>query len=234
MARARRIITTRAGGSSQPPYDTFNLSLATGDQPGAVEGNRARLAASMGLGAGRLVWMRQVHGATVHVVDSPDSPQLLAGDALVTTQLGLALLALVADCVPVLLAEPVAGVVAVAHAGRRGAAAGIATATVAAMAAQGADPARIDVLLGPAVCGACYEVPAQMRDEVDAALPGSASSTSDGRPSLDLRAGLAGQLQAAGVGTVIVDPACTLEDDRFYSYRRDGVTGRFVGAVWLQ
>ncbi|MDP9239821.1 MAG: polyphenol oxidase family protein, partial [Actinomycetota bacterium] len=90
-----------------------------------------------------------------------------------------------------------------------------------------------DVLLGPAVCGRCYEVPAALRDEVDAALPGSATTTSKGTPGLDLRAGLLRQLEAAGVGAVVVDPACTAEDDRFFSHRRDGVTGRFAGLVWL-
>jgi len=231
VADVRRVVTTRAGGSSAPPYATFNLGRSVGDDPVAVVANRQRLATSLGLAPDRLVWMRQVHGAAVHVVDAPG--RLPTGDGLVTTQRRLALVALAADCVPVLLADPVAGVVGAAHAGRRGAAAGIATATLHAMTRLGGDPARIDVLLGPAVCGACYEVPAALRDEIEAALPGSATTTRHGTPGLDLRAGLAGQLRAAGVATVVVDPACTMEDARFYSYRRDGVTGRFAGVVWL-
>lgn len=234
MARARRVVTTRAGGSSAPPYDTFNLSRASDDDPAAVLSNRARLAVSIGLPPDRLVWMRQVHGATVHVIDGPVGSRLPTGDGLVTKQRGLALVALAADCVPVLMVEPVAGVVAAAHAGRPGAAAGVALATVEAMVGLGADPAHIDVLLGPAVCGACYEVPAPMRDEVDAVLPGSATATRQGTPGLDLRAGLTRQLKAAGVGTVVIDPACTMEDARFFSYRRDGVTGRFAGVAWLE
>lgn len=233
MVGVRRVVTTRAGGTSAPPYDTFNLSRA-GNDP-AVDDNRGRLATAIGLQQSRLVWMRQVHGATVHTVDGDSGGQQLpAGDGLVTTERGLALLALAADCVPVLMADPAAGVVAAAHAGRRGAVAGIALATVQAMVEHGADPAGIDVLLGPAVCGACYEVPAAMRDEVEATLPGSATTTRAGSPGLDLRAGLARQLRAAGVGTVVVDPACTMQDRRFYSYRRDGVTGRFAGVVWLE
>jgi len=233
MARVRRVVTTRAGGSSSSPYDTFNLSTGTGDDPAVVKGNRERLAASIGLPSNRLVWMQQVHGATVHVVDSSSGLPSPPGDGLVTTQRRLALLVLVADCVPVLMAESTAGVVAAAHAGRRGAAVGVAVAAVEAMVALGADSARIDVLLGPAVCGGCYEVPATMRDEVDGVLPGSGTTTRNGRPGLDLRAGLVRQLTAAGVGAVAVDPACTAEDDRFYSYRRARVTGRFAGVVWL-
>jgi len=234
MARVCRVVTTRAGGSSAPPYDTFNLSLASDDDPVAVSSNRARLAESIGLPPDRLVWMRQVHGATVHVVDGPSGSDLPTGDALVTTQRGLALVALAADCVPVLMADPIAGVVAATHAGRPGAAAGVALATVKAMVGLGADRSRIDVLLGPAVCGSCYEVPSAMRDDVDAVLPGSATLTRRGTPGLDLRAGLTRQLKATGVGTVVVDPACTIEDPRFYSYRRDGVTGRFAGVAWLE
>ncbi|MFN2518780.1 MAG: peptidoglycan editing factor PgeF [Jatrophihabitantaceae bacterium] len=233
MARVRRVVTTRAGGTSAAPYDTFNLSHASRDP--AVPDNRARLAASIGLPTERLVWMRQVHGATVHAVDgSSGGHQLPAGDGLVTAEPGLALLALAADCVPVLMADPVAGVVGAAHAGRRGAVAGVARATVEAMVGLGAQPGRIDVLLGPAVCGNCYEVPAAMRDEVEAALPGSSTTSGRGEPSLDLRAGLAVQLASANVATVVIDPACTMEEQRFYSYRRDGETGRFAGVVWLQ
>ena len=235
MPRVRRVVTTRAGGSSAPPYDTFNLGAGTGDDPAAVAANRARLAASLGLALDRLVWMRQVHGATVRTIGRTGAGPTGGGvDGLATDEPGLALVALAADCVPILMADATAGVVGAAHAGRRGAAAGIATATVRAMAGLGADPGRIDVLLGPAICGGCYEVPAQMRDEVDAAVPGSATTSAAGRPALDLRAGLARQLESAGVGAVVVDPACTAEDDRFYSYRRDGVTGRFAGVVWLE
>ncbi|PZS34919.1 MAG: peptidoglycan editing factor PgeF [Pseudonocardiales bacterium] len=233
MHRIRRVITTRVGGVSAPPYDSFNLGRGSGDEPAAVSANRARLAASLRLPEDRLVWMRQVHGATVHTVDGPRAAPLPQGDGLVTTERGLALVALAADCVPVLLADATAGVVGAAHAGRSGAAAGVAVAAVHAMMALGADPAGIDVLLGPAVCGRCYEVPADLQAEVEAALPGSATTTSRGTPGLDLRAGLARQLQAAGVGAVVVDPACTVEDTRFFSHRRDGVTGRFAGLVWL-
>ncbi|MDP9240515.1 MAG: polyphenol oxidase family protein, partial [Actinomycetota bacterium] len=111
MPPVRRVVTTRAGGVSAPPYDSFNLGRSVGDDPAAVEANRERLAASLGLPADRLVWMRQVHGATVHTVDGPRAAGAGECDGLVTTQRGLVLGALAADCVPVLLADAAAGVV---------------------------------------------------------------------------------------------------------------------------
>ncbi len=231
MTRARRIVTSRAGGVSRPPYESFNLGAHVGDDPAAVAANRDRLARAAKLKPDRLVWMQQVHGAAVATVDGPRPEPVPETDALVTATPGLALVVLVADCVPVLLASPAA--VAAVHAGRVGAAAGVVPAAVAAWVAAGADPGAADALVGPAVCGACYEVPAAMRDEVEAALPGSATTTRGGTPGLDLRAGLARQLTGLGVGRVVLDPRCTAEDPTLFSHRRDGTTGRQAGLVWL-
>ncbi len=140
---------------------------------------------------------------------------------------------LAADCVPVLLADPRAGVVGAAHAGRVGAAAGVLPATVAAMEALGARPPDMEVLLGPAICGGCYEVPAAMRAEVDAQLPGSAVRTRRGTPGIDIRAGLYHQLVELGVGRIGGDPRCTLESRELFSHRRDARTGRQAGIIWL-
>jgi YfiH family protein len=136
--------------------------------------------------------------------------------------------------VPVLLADPAAGVVGVAHAGRRGLAAGVVDAVVATMREQGADPGRIEALVGPAICADHYEVPAELRDEVEAAAPGSAAATRDGRPALDLRAGVVARLRAAGVRRCAVFAECTYEDPLLYSYRRSGATGRFAALAWLE
>lgn len=231
--RVRRVVTTRAGGVSGPPYDSFNLGGHVGDDPAAVEANRRRLAGAVGTEPGGLVWMDQVHGSSVAVVGRPSGRPLPATDAVVTATGNLVLAVLVADCVPVLLAEPVAGVVAAVHAGRPGAASGVVLRALEAMCELGADPARMDALLGPAVCGRCYEVPAGMQAEVDAALPGSACRTASGTAGLDLRAGIAAQLGAHGVGSVVQDSRCTAEDATLYSYRRDGLTGRQAGLVWL-
>lgn len=231
--RVRRVVTTRAGGRSRPPYATFNLSAGVGDDPAAVRANRERLRRELGV---PVTFLRQVHGTNVATVTSPsalDAPDVDQTDAAVTAVPGLGIAVLAADCVPVLLADPAAGIVGAAHAGRAGAAAGVAAATVAAMTALGADVARIEVLLGPAICGGCYEVPAAMQAEVDAALPGSAVRTRTGTAGLDLRAGLYHQLAELGVAKVGADPRCTREDRDLYSHRRDGRTGRLAAITWL-
>jgi len=178
--------------------------------------------------------MEQVHGRNAEVVDGPVSTAVEATDALVTNRPGLALVALCADCVPVLLADPVAGVVGAAHAGRVGARVGVLPAVLAAMERAGASIDRIEVLLGPAVCGECYEVPAAMQTDVERHLPGSASKTRAGTPGLDLRAGIWRQLADAGVAKIGLDPRCTVEDKTLFSHRRERTTGRLAALTWLE
>ena len=136
--RIRRVTTTRAGGVSTPPFDTFNLGDHVGDDPAAVAENRARLAATLGLRAGRVVWMNQVHGDRVEVVDGAREAAVDDTDALVTRTARLALAVVTADCVPVLMADARAGVAAAVHAGRVGAQRGVVARTVEAMLALGA------------------------------------------------------------------------------------------------
>jgi hypothetical protein len=175
--------------------------------------------------------MRQVHGADVAVVDDvPDEPP--DADALVTSSPGLALVVLVADCTPILLSDRRGGVIAAVHAGRRGLAAGVLPATLSVMSSLRARMDRIHAVVGPGICPEHYEVPAAMRADVAAAAPGSEATTSRGAPALDIRAGLLRQLHDAGVRRLVVLPQCTAEDERFFSHRRDGVTGRFAGVVW--
>lgn len=232
--RIRRVTTTRTGGVSKPPFDTFNLGDHVGDAPAAVVANRARLAAAIGLGADRLVWMNQVHGDRVEVVDGPRETAVDQTDALVTGVAGLALAVVSADCVPVLLADARAGVVAAVHAGRVGAQRGVIARAVEAMLAIGAHPPDISALLGPAVSGANYEVPSEMADAVEAALPGSRTITAAGTTGLDLRAGISCQLRNLGVTAIDIDPRCTVADPDLFSYRRDGRTGRLAALVWLE
>jgi polyphenol oxidase len=232
--RIRRVTTTRAGGVSAPPFDTFNLGDHVGDDPAAVAANRRRLAAAIGLGADRVVWMNQVHGDRVEVVDGPRDNPVADTDALVTSTPRLALAVVSADCVPVLLADARAGVVAAVHAGRVGARDGVVARAVEAMVAAGAREPDISALLGPAVSGRNYEVPAAMADEVEATLPGSRTTTSRGTPGLDLRAGIACQLKALGVTAVDVDPRCTVDDVSLFSHRRDTPTGRLASVVWIE
>jgi purine-nucleoside/S-methyl-5'-thioadenosine phosphorylase / adenosine deaminase len=232
--RIRRVTTTRAGGVSKPPFDTFNLGDHVGDDPAAVAANRARLGRAIGLGADRVVWMNQVHGDRVEVVDEPRDAAFDDTDALVTRTPRLALAVVTADCVPVLLADARAGVAAAVHAGRVGAQRGVVAHTVAAMLKLGAHPGDISALLGPAVSGPNYEVPAAMADEVEAALPGSRATTAKGTPGLDLRAGIACQLKDLGVTSVDIDPRCTVADRALFSHRRDAPTGRLASLVWME
>lgn len=219
---------------SKPPFDSFNLGDHVGDDPAAVAANRKRLGEGIGLGVERLVWMEQVHGRTVGVVDGPRAEPLEATDAVVTGRERLALVVLAADCVPVLLGDPEAAVIGAVHAGRVGARVGVVPATVDRMVELGARKDRIEVLLGPSVCGQCYEVPAAMRDDVEKHLPGSASKTRAGKPALDLRAGIWQQLADAGVAKIGVDPRCTVEEKSLFSHRRDAGTGRLAGVVWME
>lgn len=230
--------TTRSGGVSAPPWAALNLALHVGDEPRRALANRDLLARH--LGSGWVNFPQQVHGASVAVVDRsragrrPITHGGAAGaDALVSAERGVPLGVLVADCLPVLLAAPRAGVVAAAHAGRAGLVAGVLQATVAAMAELGAAPGDIAAVIGPGVCGQCYEVPVELRDEVAAQLPGSAGTTRTGTPSLDLGAGATRVLEQLGLGQIRRTEICTVEDYRFFSYRRDHVTGRFAGVVML-
>ena len=232
--RIRRVTTTRAGGVSGPPFDTFNLGDHVGDDPAAVAANRSRLAAAVGLGPDRVVWMNQVHGDRVEVVDEPRDGAVEDTDALVTSTPRLALAVVTADCVPVLLADARAGVAAAVHAGRVGAQLGVVARTVEAMLALGAHVEDMSALLGPAVSGRNYEVPAAMADDVEATLPGSRTTTAAGTPGLDLRAGIACQLKDLGVTAIDIDPRCTVADTTLFSHRRDAPTGRLASLVWME
>nr|WP_106968933.1 peptidoglycan editing factor PgeF [Streptomyces monomycini] len=227
--------TDRWGGVSAAPYAELNLGGAVGDDPGAVRTNRERAAKALGLDPASVVWMNQVHGRDVAVVDGPwrDGSEIPCVDAVVTARRGLALAVLTADCTPVLLADPVAGVTGAAHAGRPGLVAGVVPATVEAMTALGADPSRIVARTGPAVCGRCYEVPEAMRAEVAAVVPEAWATTSWGTPAVDMAAGVRAQLAACGVQMGEHSHICTLESADHFSYRRDRVTGRLASYVWL-
>ncbi|MCQ4617849.1 peptidoglycan editing factor PgeF [Corynebacterium sp. CCUG 65737] len=185
------------------------------------------------LGIERQVWMEQLHTNTVTVVDGATASPVEATDAIVTTTPKLALCVKVADCVPVLLADHAAGVIAAAHAGRMGARNGIVRNTVETMVELGATPANIQALLGPAAAGESYEVPQDMADDVETHLPGSRTRTKQGTPGIDVRAGLVRQLLGLGVTHIDADPRDTITDPDFFSYRREGQTGRQAGIIWL-
>jgi polyphenol oxidase len=249
------LFTARGGGVSAAPYETLNLGGAVGDDPAAVAENRRLTARACGLADGRLAWMRQVHGVAVRYASVGSAEHDAAGsaghdaagsrefrtagqplpeaDASFTDVPGLGLGVLVADCAPVLLADPEARIVGVAHAGREGMAAGVVTELLSAMSAAGADPARMHAVIGPHICGGCYEVPAELRDRIAGKVPESSCVTRKGTPGVDVGAGVEAQLARAGVAAVASDPRCTAETPSLYSYRRDRRTGRLAGLIWL-
>ena len=239
--------------------DAGNLALHVGDDPAEVGRRRRAIEAALGLSGRPFQYMNQVHGNNVAGIgaasESDGSGALPAGappagaptvgaptagapaagaptaDAMVA--FGEPLAVMVADCVPIVLVGNRAGgkapVLAVVHAGRPGVASGIVPAAVARMKALGAE--GLGAWIGPSVCGRCYEVPGDMRDDVAARVPAARCTTSRGTPGLDLPAAVRSQLRDAGV-KVEYSGGCTLEDNTLFSYRRDPNTGRFAGLVW--
>ena len=228
--------TARAGGASTEPYTSLNLGANVGDNPAIVAHNRSLVAQAVGA---PVAFAEQVHGANVIAItdEAPwrnGEPPVSAGqgDGLVTTgEIGLGVL--VADCVPILLASD--AVVATAHAGRRGIELGVIGEVVAAMRAFSPTYHKIRAAIGPAICGRCYEVPAEMRDEVCRVAPQAYATTWTGTAGLDLPAAALIQLEAAGVQVVYASRVCTMEDERYYSHRRatahGTTTGRQAGIV---
>jgi polyphenol oxidase len=229
----RFAFTDRYGGVSKPPYGEFNLG-GWGEEPEAIAENFVRVAAEFGVRADAVVRVSQVHGRDVHVVGAGDevpARSLPKADALVTTRTDVVLCVRAADCLPVLLADSVNGVVGAVHSGRRGLYVGVVPATVEAMRRLGAE--RITAVLGPYACGRCYEVPAEMRAEVAERVPAAYAETSWGTPSIDVAAGVIAQLGELGVH-VIDKTTCTIESKDLYSYRREGaVSGRLAGLIRL-
>ncbi|MEH3034195.1 MAG: peptidoglycan editing factor PgeF [Aeromicrobium erythreum] len=233
--RVEVAFTDRHDGFSDGPFDSLNLGSSSGDDRSVVVRNHAAVAQALGVEG--LHSMSQVHGVEVvhaDVLRADGSGTVAECDALVTDRRDLALLVRVADCVPVLLADEDAGLVAAAHAGRVGLVEGVVPATVEALRERGAT--ALQAWVGPRACGRCYELPAELADAVDAAVPGTRSTTSWGTPATDVGAGVVGQLRDAGVEVHDVGAkACTIEDDTFYSYRRQGTaSGRFGGVVVLR
>lgn len=232
--------TDRHAETGGGPVASLDLATRDGDErdldlvAAAFTRGSPRAGDVSGAGMPVVARMRQMHGTDVAFVDETSlrAGRVPAADALVTGMPGVVLLVRVADCVPVLLADAEAQVVAAVHAGRRGLVAGVVPAAVRAMWSLGAT--TIHAWVGPHVCGACYEVPAPLRDEVVAAVPHAWATTSWGTPSLDLGAGVLAQLRTVAV-QVTDASRCTVEDDGLWSYRRQGTSaGRLGGLVWTR
>jgi polyphenol oxidase len=211
-------------------YASLNLGGHVGDDPATVERNREVVARALEVQRDHLLFMAQCHGSEIAVVDGPWQGEPPAVDGIVTTSTGLALAVLVADCTPVLLADRVAGVAAAVHAGRPGMMAGVVGRAIDAMSDLGAT--SISAVVGPSVCGRCYEVPEALRTQAAAVSPVAAAISWQGTPAIDVAAAVVDQLRARSVSVQWV-AGCSRESETLFSYRRQHRTGRFAGVVRL-
>ncbi|WP_459206737.1 peptidoglycan editing factor PgeF [Pseudomonas sp. MLB6B] len=222
-------VTTRAGGVSLPPYDTFNLGDHVGDAPQAVAENRQRLSSTLQV---RPAWLKQVHGVDVA---HADPERVCQADACWTSTPGIACAAMTADCLPVLFCDRAGSRVAAAHAGWRGLAAGVLEATLDTLAIA---PDQVLVWLGPAIGPQAFEVGLEVREAFTRQHPEAHTAfvpgAQPGKLLADIYALARIRLAARGVTAVYGGGLCTVSDPRFYSYRRTPQGGRFASLVWLK
>lgn len=222
-------VTTREGGVSLTPYESFNLGDHVGDDPAAVTENRRRLSDTFSI---KPAWLKQVHGVAVAHAD-PD--HVAEADASWSATPGIACTAMTADCLPVLFCDRAGTRVAAAHAGWRGLAAGVLEATLDSLALA---PEDVLVWLGPAIGPQAFEVGLEVRDAFTAQHPEAAAAFVPGATPAKLMADIYAlariRLAARGVHAVYGGGLCTVTDPRFFSYRRTPQGGRFASLVWLQ
>lgn len=227
MAQFR--FTSRSGGISIGAFASLNLAAHVGDDIDAVRANRKILSAEIGLPEERIHYMNQVHGADVAIIDpkieNPEAPRV---DALFTQAHGHALVTLIADCVPVLLHSRTA--VAAVHVGRQGLVVGALEAAIEVFVNHGIEPGEISAEIGPSICGSCYEVDLEMYRDVTSKRP--ATATDENSHRLDIAAGVVDVLEKSGM-RFNRNFDCTICTDGYFSYRRDGATGRQAGVIWL-
>ncbi|SAI11667.1 Laccase domain protein yfiH [Bordetella ansorpii] len=230
----RYFCTTRGGGVGTAPHDTLNLGLRAGDRPGVVDENRRRVRAVV---PSEPLWLRQVHSADVVDADT-DVRHEPAADASVTTRPGRVLVAMAADCLPVVMADDQGAVLGVAHAGWRGLAGGVLENTLAAMRAKAPDARGWRAWVGPGIGPSAFEVG---EDVVRAFSDGDAEAAAffvprpeaPGKWLADLPGLARLKLVRAGVAEPELSGLCTVTDPRFFSYRRDKETGRMAALAWL-
>ena len=215
--------TNRTGGVSTGAFASLNLGTHVGDELSAVMENRRLVSEAIG----SVQYMSQVHGNRVAIIEDIADVDPTA-DALVTGIPGIALAVQVADCIPLLLSSKQS--VAAVHVGRKGLVNGVAQRAVDVMREMGAD--NLSAIIGPAICGNCYEVSEEIFHEVTSIYPEAKSATRSGTPSLDLPKALASMLRGLDI-EVQNETSCTLESEDLFSYRRDAITGRQAGFIWL-
>lgn len=236
--------TTRSGGVSQDPYASFNLGIHVGDDLRAVQENRRILERMF---HSSLVWMNQVHGDRIADASSAreDNGSLNVGeaDAIIVEVAGipdgesLGAVVMVADCTPLILIDSAGNRAAVAHVGRAGLELNIAGKVVTELLDRGSIASNIVAVIGPGICGRCYELPNEVVQRIENNFPGAQSTTSWGTPAVDIPSTLKIQLRNAGVNDVRVTDICTFESDDYFSHRAATklreTTGRFGGVVVL-
>jgi hypothetical protein len=215
--------TNRTGGASSGAFASLNVGTHVADDLDTVLANRALLAKELG----PIQYMSQVHGNRVAIIEEVTDEDPTA-DALVTGIPGVSLAVQVADCIPLLLHSSQS--VAAVHVGRKGLVNGVALAAVDVMRDMGSS--QITAIIGPSICGTCYEVSQEIHDEVVALHPRASARTAQGTPALDLPAALRAVLESVGI-SIVDEFRCTHENPDLYSYRRDGVTGRQAGIITL-
>ncbi|MDD3463429.1 MAG: peptidoglycan editing factor PgeF [Sulfurospirillaceae bacterium] len=224
----KHLFTNRFGGVSHPPYDSFNLALHVGDNSLHVEQNRDILKKKIGVSS--ILFMNQVHGDIVECVDKNTTTP--SCDAMITNAKGLALCVMVADCIPVLLFDKVRNVIGVAHAGRAGSFLHIGQKTVQKMLDNyGSCVENISIFMGPSIRSCCYEVSKEIVCGFESYL-----TCRGGKCFLDLQTLNRDDFLKIGIlpKNIMIEPTCNCCDKRFFSYRRDGVTGRFCGIIALE
>ncbi len=234
----RAVVTTRVGGVSVAPFDSFNLAFHVNDNAVAVVENRRKLLTALNEIApcGPPQWLQQVHGT--EVVDAFSEPKIRAqnvpeADAVTTTHRGLPCVVMTADCLPVFFSDRNGNRVAVAHAGWRGLCNGILENTLARFT----NPAEVMCWLGPAIGASAFEVGADVRDafmKVDKSAASAFVAKANGKYYADIYELARQRLVKAGIGMISGGEMCTVSDgERFYSYRREQTTGRMASIIWL-
>lgn len=223
--------TNRHGGVSTPPYDTFNLALHVGDNPANVIKNRTIL--KHRYNTPDIVWMDQVHHANIQIITSPHTEPIPHCDAIVTDQPNIALAVMVADCIPILMFDPQRHVIAAIHAGRNGTFLQIAPKTVEVMQkAFGCMPSNIHVIMGPSIHACCYEI----GDDLATIVEKSFGKVYMQNGRLNLQQLNYDQLIQASITKehIEISNICTCCHPDYFSYRREGTTGRFAGVIWME
>jgi len=226
---ARTLFTNRFEGISTGPFESKNLALHVGDSETAVIANREKLAREIGLAPEKIFYMNQVHGKQIAIIDeNSDSRSPSVADGLYTELRNVALVTLVADCSPLLIFG--GNAIAAVHVGRRGLVAGVVEAIIGTFKSRGISEADLLAEIGPAICKNCYQVDLESYRSVVALEPTAGSD--ENKRCLDISAGISAKLNRFGVDHRI-SSICVCHTPGYFSYRRDGVTGRQAGVIWL-